>query len=657
LFLSAILFGAMEEVLNSLNEEQRKAVKYFDSPSLIVAGPGSGKTKVLTHKIAYLINELHIPAENILGITFTNKAANEIKERVGNLVSENIRVPWLGTFHSVCARILRRDGYSIGLSPNYAIYDTSDQKSLIRDLVKKLNSPRKLNPDAMLATISSAKSELVSSSEYEKHAYGFFQEQVAIIYPQYEKKLAENNAVDFDDLLVKTVELFKLAPEILCKYEDIFKYILIDEYQDTNHSQYMFSKLLADKHKRLYVVGDMSQAIYSFRGADFRNILNFKNDYPDARIFNLAQNYRSTKVILNAATNVIKNNSTHIPLELWTHNENGDLISLYEANDEKEEVLYIGFNILDKVTKRNTSQRNLSRNFSYRDFAILYRTNAQSRSVEEQFIKLGVPYRLVGGTRFYDRKEIKDALGFLRVVHNPKDTVSWERIINVPTRGIGKKAVEELKKAKWDLDLVEEKSKLPIKKFIEEKDSLPVIELLDMVLRKTGYVEYLDDGSEENLARLENLEELKSVASQFLTLGDFLENVSLVESLDAISKDADAVTLMTLHSAKGLEFKEVFIVGMEEGLFPHSRSLFNRDDLEEERRLCYVGITRAKEKLHLTYARRRLYLGAVNSNVVSRFVSEIPQELLLFSTNSGIQTILMDRCLEKYLDELEEERL
>ncbi|PJE52094.1 ATP-dependent DNA helicase PcrA [candidate division WWE3 bacterium CG10_big_fil_rev_8_21_14_0_10_39_14] len=629
----------MEDIFHSLNEEQKLAVKYFDGPSLIVAGPGSGKTRVLTHKMAYLIKNLNVSPQNILGITFTNKAANEIKERMHFLLENNARISWLGTFHSVCARILRRDGNAAGISPNYVIYDSSDQKVVIRSLIKKLNPSRKISPDAVSAMISGAKNELVSPSDYEKSAYGFFQEQVAKIYPQYQKQLEENNALDFDDLIVKTVELFRNYPNILNKYAELFKYILIDEYQDTNHSQYVFSKLLAKRHNQLCVVGDMSQSIYSFRGADFRNILNFKKDYPEAKIFNLTQNYRSTKVILDAATNLIKNNNTHIPLELWTQNSGGDLISLYEANDEKEEGLYIGFNILDKSSKQN---------FSFSDFAVLYRTNAQSRSVEEQFIKLGISYRLVGGTRFYDRKEIKDALSFLRILHNPRDTVSWERIINVPPRGIGKKALEELKSAKWDLDFVQSKSKLPLKELMADKKTLSVVELLSKVLQKAGYIDYLNDGSEENLARLENLEELKSVASQFLTLGDFLENAALMEALDETSKDSDAVTLMTLHSAKGLEFREVFIVGMEEGLFPHSRSLFKREDLEEERRLCYVGVTRAKEKLHLTYTRKRLYLGARASSILSRFIMEIPQDLLIYNTKSGMQTIRTSRGLEKY---------
>ncbi|OJI09048.1 ATP-dependent DNA helicase PcrA [candidate division WWE3 bacterium CG09_land_8_20_14_0_10_39_24] len=629
----------MEDIFHSLNEEQKLAVKYFDGPSLIVAGPGSGKTRVLTHKMAYLIKNLNVSPQNILGITFTNKAANEIKERMHFLLENNARISWLGTFHSVCARILRRDGNATGISPNYVIYDSSDQKVVIRSLIKKLNPSRKISPDAVSAMISGAKNELVSPSDYEKSAYGFFQEQVAKIYPQYQKQLEENNALDFDDLIVKTVELFRNYPNILNKYAELFKYILIDEYQDTNHSQYVFSKLLAKRYNQLCVVGDMSQSIYSFRGADFRNILNFKKDYPEAKIFNLTQNYRSTKVILDAATNLIKNNNTHIPLELWTKNSGGDLISLYEANDEKEEGLYIGFNILDKSSKQN---------FSFSDFAVLYRTNAQSRSVEEQFIKLGISYRLVGGTRFYDRKEIKDALSFLRILHNPRDTVSWERIINVPPRGIGKKALEELKSAKWDLDFVQSKSKLPLKELMADKKTLSVVELLSKVLQKAGYIDYLNDGSEENLARLENLEELKSVASQFLTLGDFLENAALMEALDETSKDSDAVTLMTLHSAKGLEFREVFIVGMEEGLFPHSRSLFKREDLEEERRLCYVGVTRAKEKLHLTYTRKRLYLGARASSILSRFIMEIPQDLLIYNTKSGMQTIRTSRGLEKY---------
>jgi len=642
-------------VLDSLNPQQKEAVKYFDGPSLIVAGPGSGKTRVLTHKIAYLIKERGVSPFEILGITFTNKAANEIKERVGNLMGASTRVPWLGTFHSMCARILRKEASLLGISPNYVIYDTDDQKSLIKHIAKDLDIPPRTNLSVALSSISSAKNELVTFEDYEKYAYGPFQKDVARIYREYQKRLHQSNALDFDDLIFKTIELFSLNEGLRDTYSRRFKYILIDEYQDTNHAQYVISKLLAKNHNNICAVGDMSQAIYSFRGADFRNILNFQRDYPAAKIFNLAQNYRSTKTIIDAAKNIIKHNDNHIDLDLWTQNDKGDLISLYEAEDEKEESLYIGFNIIDKVLKGSSS---------YKDFAVLYRTNAQSRSVEEQFIRLGIPYKLIGGIKFYSRKEIKDALSFLRVIQNPKDSVSWERIINTPPRGVGKKSVDDLSKSGWDLSLIEQKTRLPIKGLIRNKDAMPVVELLDKILDVSGYNEYLNDGTEEGLYRLENLKELKSVASQFLTLEDFLENVSLVEALDvpttnndrSISTDKDTVTLMTLHSAKGLEFKEVFIIGMEEGLLPHSKSLFAKEDIEEERRLCYVGITRAKEKIHLTYTRSRLYLGSMNSNIVSRFVSEIPGEYIRFNTKSGMQTIHMDKGLEKYLDNLEDSR-
>ncbi len=642
-------------VLDSLNPQQKEAVKYFDGPSLIVAGPGSGKTRVLTHKIAYLIKERGVSPFEILGITFTNKAANEIKERVGNLMGASTRVPWLGTFHGMCARILRKEASLLGISPNYVIYDTDDQKSLIKHIAKDLDIPPRTNLSVALSSISSAKNELVTFEDYEKYAYGPFQKDVARIYREYQKRLHQSNALDFDDLIFKTIELFSLNEGLRDTYSRRFKYILIDEYQDTNHAQYVISKLLAKNHNNICAVGDMSQAIYSFRGADFRNILNFQRDYPAAKIFNLAQNYRSTKTIIDAAKNIIKHNDNHIDLDLWTQNDKGDLISLYEAEDEKEESLYIGFNIIDKVLKGSSS---------YKDFAVLYRTNAQSRSVEEQFIRLGIPYKLIGGIKFYSRKEIKDALSFLRVIQNPKDSVSWERIINTPPRGVGKKSVDDLSKSGWDLSLIEQKTRLPIKGLIRNKDAMPVVELLDKILDVSGYNEYLNDGTEEGLYRLENLKELKSVASQFLTLEDFLENVSLVEALDvpttnndrSISTDKDTVTLMTLHSAKGLEFKEVFIIGMEEGLLPHSKSLFAKEDIEEERRLCYVGITRAKEKIHLTYTRSRLYLGSMNSNIVSRFVSEIPGEYIRFNTKSGMQTIHMDKGLEKYLDNLEDSR-
>lgn len=604
---------AHSEKLN-LNSEQEKAVKHEGGPALVVAGPGSGKTRVLTQRVSYLI-ESGIPESNILVVTFTNKAAKEIAERIRS------KMTWAGTFHSICSKILRREGHCIGIKPSFVIYDDNDQESLIKNIIKELNlNGQKINAGAVLGRISSAKNELIDENEYKNYAHGFFAQVVSKVYPKYQKKLNENNALDFDDLIMKTVELFQKEKSVLEKYQNQFLHILIDEYQDTNKAQYVFAKLLAEKNKNIFVVGDMSQAIYSFRGADFRNILNFEKDYKNAKIYNLSQNYRSTKNIIEAAGKIIKNNSSHIPLELWTKNNEGDKVLVYEAINELDEAFFVSNIIKERILKEG---------LDFSDFAVLYRTNAQSRTIEEAFIKEGIPYKLIGGQRFYGRKEIKDLVSYLRVIENPLDSVSWERIVNTPPRGIGKKGVEKFKEIKWDIKKISEVTKLPFEKWITEKENLTALEILEEVIEKSGYISWLNDGSEENLYRIENIKELKSVASMFLGLGEFLENIALIESsAKPNSFEADGVFLMTVHAAKGLEFNDVFIIGMEENLFPHSRSYMDISELEEERRLCYVALTRARQRLYLVHAKSRLYFGSTQSNIVSRFLLEIPENFI-----------------------------
>ncbi len=502
-----------------------------------------------------------------------------------------------------------------------------DQLSLVKSIIKDFGiDPKKFSPYSILSTISSCKSELVNSMDYESFAHGYFQKTVAKIYPEYQKRLRDNIALDFDDLIVETIKLFDASKDTLEKYQNLFKYILVDEYQDTNKAQYVLTKYLSDKHKNLFVVGDMSQAIYSFRGADFRNILNFQNDYTSTKVYHLEQNYRSTQNILDAATTLIKNNTTHIPLELWTENKKGEKITKYLGSSDKYEAMFVVDKILDLISK----------NCDYKDIAVLYRTNAQSRNMEEYLIKNNIPYKIVGGTRFYSRKEIKDIVSYLRVVHNPKDKVSWERIINIPPRGIGQKKVEELKKNKWDLDDIEEKTKLPIKNWLEQKDKLSTLEIMEVILRDTKYLEWMQEKKEENIERIENINELKTVAYQFVNLEEFLENVALIESSNKVDpENINAVTLMTVHAAKGLEFSFVFIVGMEEGLFPHANSMEDIGELEEERRLCYVALTRAKEKVYLTYTSSRMYFGNIQTNLPSRFLSEIPDSLVEYINEGG----------------------
>ncbi len=593
-----------KRLLNDLNSDQQEAVTHTDGPVLILAGAGSGKTRVLTYRVAYLIAEKHVAADHILMLTFTNKAANEMKERIKKIL-DTTSLPFAGTFHSLCVRILRIDGKEIGIPDDFVIYDESDQLDAIKEVMKALDiSAKNFNPGAVLHTISEAKNELISAVEYPQFARGYFQETVATIYIRYQKMLSESHALDFDDLLNKTVELFAKHKDVAAKYQEKYHYILIDEYQDTNKVQYVLSKQLSARYRNICVVGDASQSIYRWRGADFRNIVNFKQDYPDVAEFHLEQNYRSTQTILDAAHAVISKNTTHPILKLWTDKKGGERILLYEARNEHDEATFLITTILQA-------------NRPFADFAILYRTNAQSRVLEEAFLHAGIPYVLVGGTRFYERREIKDVLAYLRLIANPKDMVSFRR-------------VEKLGKGRLDKFLKFSQSVEGDTKLV----SLTTLELLDAVLTATNYLELYDANVEEEAYRLENIKELRSVATEFPVVKEFLETVALVEqeyqpkTQKARDASRDSVTLMTLHAAKGLEFPIVFIIGMEEGLFPHSRSLMDREEIEEERRLCYVGITRAKEKLYLTYANRRLFFGTRTQNMISRFVADIPQHIL-----------------------------
>lgn len=616
----------MASLTSPLNPEQRRAVEFITGPSLIVAGPGSGKTRVLTHKVAYLIKERGISPEEILAVTFTNKAAEEMRARVAKLLGNPVirgdklkspdylvtRLPnlWINTFHSTCAKILRQDGGAIQIPRSFTIYDENDQKDLIKVILKETGvQGGRFSPAAVRAAISGAKNELVNAEEYRALAEGYFQETVAEIFPRYQEELRKANALDFDDLLTKTVQLLKNHPRILASWRDRFRYVLIDEYQDTNRAQYIFVQMLSQNHQNLTVVGDMSQAIYSWRGADFRNILRFQKDYPQAKIFRLARNYRSTKKIISAAKALIEHNRNHLPLELWTQNEEGLPIVLYAAENELDEALYLSTQVAAMLSDGKVKR--------FSDFAVLYRTNAQSRVLEEAFIRAGIPYVLIGGTKFYARKEIKDVLAYLRLILNPNDKVSLRR--------------------------AEKTGKRRLQKFLqlagEEITSLHPIQILDKILKRTDYLAWLDDGTEEGQSRIENVKELRSVATSFGSLPEFLEHVALVEPSDRLTtrspnRSFDAISLMTLHAAKGLEFPAVFITGMEEGLLPHSRSAGSPDELEEERRLCYVGMTRTQRELHLCFARERLFFGTRSVNAPSRFLDEIGDKHLLYHLSS-----------------------
>lgn len=593
------------DFLKDLNQEQKRAVLQTEGPVIILAGAGSGKTRVLTHKVIYLIKEKRIDPFNILMVTFTNKAANEMKERVQRMGAS----PTIATFHSLCAKILRFEGKHIGLPSQFAIYDTQDQVDAIKEAMKRLDiSIKDYKPSSILASISQAKNELISESEYSKYARGYFQEKVARIYPIYQKILSENHALDFDDLLSKTVFLFENNSEILTKYQNRYKYILIDEYQDTNRAQYALTKKLAKRWNNICVVGDFSQSIYSWRGADFTNLNRFKDDFKNTKTFALSQNYRSTQKILDAASSVISKNTTHPVLKLWTENSGGEEVIIFEAQNEQRETEFI----IQRIEELRMIADNKKGEFKFSNIAVLYRTNAQSRVLEEIFLHNSIPYVLIGGTRFYERKEIKDVLSYLRNLDNKNDKISLKRI-----EKIGKRKMEKF---------------MEFQKSFDKNNELPTLEILDNVVKQTEYLKLYDDQDEEDRDRLENIKELRSVALKFSDLTNFLENVSLVEQEympdKGIGIKKDAVTLMTLHAAKGLEFPYVFMVGMEEGIFPHSRSLMDKHALEEERRLCYVGMTRARKRLFLSYARKRIFFGQRTSNVVSRFILELPEDVI-----------------------------
>ena len=604
------------KLLKSLNSDQKQAVLATEGPNLILAGAGSGKTRVLTYKVAYLILEKEIKPENILMVTFTNKAADEMKNRISSMLKKekgvkSVNLPSTCTFHSLCAKILRREGDHIGLSANYIIYDDQDSKDAIKQAMAGLDIDIKsINPSAVAATISQAKNELITATEYMQYARGFFQEEVARIFPVYQQILRDNSAVDFDDLLGLTVRLFQKEKEVAAKYQDRFHYILVDEYQDTNHAQYTLTKILAKKWRNLTVVGDASQSIYAWRGADFRNIINFKKDYPEAQIFHLEQNYRSTQTILNASYSIISKNQTHPILKLWTEKKSGQPVYIYGAENEHDEARFI----IDQTS-----------NFKYSDIAILYRTNAQSRVIEEALLHSGIPYTLVGGVRFYERKEIKDIISYLRLLVSPTDSVSIKRITK-----LGKRRMEKF------LSFTDNYHSK------KNKKEIPTLKIMDEMIKATGYLDRFNPKKEDDFSRLENIKELRSVASEFSNLTGFLENIALVEQkyfpdqLEHFAQQKDIVTLMTMHAAKGLEFNTIFMVGMEEGLFPHSMSLLDPQELEEERRLCYVGMTRAKTSLFLSFAKRRLYFGQRTKNLISRFVTELPEHLIAFTTDHGV---------------------
>lgn len=588
------------KLLLGLNDQQLQAVSYTNGPLLVLAGAGSGKTKVLTHRIAYFVQQNLIKPENALLLTFTNKAATEMKERIQNLIQGGS--PVSGTFHSFSAKLLRIDGFNIGIPQNFIIYDAQDQKDSIKQIMENFNiSTDQYNPASILNGISEAKNQMLSPEDYKNVVRGDWQEVTSKVYSEYERMLKEIGALDFDDLLIKTLKLLKEIPSVLSKWQSQLTHVFVDEWQDTNKIQYALTKLLVGKSENITAVGDASQSIYSWRGADYRNINYLVRDYPKIKIINLEQNYRSTQNILDAANVVISKNSNHPILKLWTEKSKGEKLKLYSARN--------GFDEADFVVGQIKKTKN------YSDIAVLYRTNAQSRSLEESFIHAGIPYTLVGGVKFYDRKEIKDVISFIRYLVNPKDIVSKKRI-----EKIGIRRFEKLETYRQEAPDITKST---------------TIDILDTVVLKTDYLTLFQKQTEENLARLENIKELRSVATEFPNINDFLENVALVEAQQDSDKHVakqkmikDAVTLMTLHSAKGLEFPTVFIVGMEEGLFPHSRSLMDSSQLEEERRLAYVGITRAKENLYLSYAGSRLYFGEKLSNPPSRFITDIPEHLL-----------------------------
>lgn len=637
----------MQDILKGLNDKQYEAVVNTEGPCLVIAGAGSGKTKVLTHKIAYLIGEKQVKPWNILAITFTNKAANEMKERIGNLVGDLAADIWMGTFHSICVRILRRFIDRIGFDSSFIIFDTSDQRTLVKTCIKSIGLDDKMFTDrSVLSEISNAKNEMLEPEQYTVRANGDFRkEKIALVYEMYQKRLKENNAIDFDDIINYTIKILMENPDVLEYYSDKFHYVLVDEYQDTNKAQFTLVTMLASKNGNITVVGDNDQGIYSFRGADISNILNFERDFPGTKIIKLEQNYRCTGNILKAANAVIKNNEVTYKKELWTENEVGNLPVVYSANNEYDEGTYIAQQI--EHLRREEY-------YKYSDFAILYRMNTQSRAIEEILRRESIPYKIIGGLKFYERKEIKDIISYLRLIQNPSDNLSLKRIINEPKRGIGKTSLDKIEELSNNTgipmyEIIKNAEQYGLNRVflnsrefvnvIEElrtkKDDMKISDLIKETLKKSGYTKALEnENTIEAENRIENLDEFLTVAIEFEDesadnkLSDFLEGITLSSDIDNMEETEENVTLMTLHSAKGLEFPVVFLVGMEEGIFPGYKSIGEPKELEEERRLCYVGITRAKEHLFLTCSKQRTIFGSTSCNQVSRFLREIPSDLL-----------------------------
>lgn len=644
------------DLLKGLNEKQQEVVLRVEGPVLVLAGAGSGKTKALTHRIAYLIGEKKVDPANIISITFTNKAAKEMSERVQKLLVElgaEKNMPTMGTFHSICARILREQASRLGYSSSFVIYDEEDSLKIIKNAIKKLNfSAEKNSPKGIKGYISNAKNELISEDDFTANLGGHKGEMVAEIYKIYQKELEKNDAMDFDDLLFNVVKIFQKFPEVLKSYQERWRYLLVDEYQDTNQAQYMFAKLLAMESKNICVVGDDWQSIYSWRGANFQNILNFETDWPQAKVIKLEQNYRCTKSILAAAQKVIERNADRSEKALWTENASGSPIAVYEARSESEE----GSFLCREILRLSGSGEKL------KDMAVFYRTNAQSRALEEQFLRFRIPYKIVGGVRFYERKEIKDVLAWLRVASGASDFVAFERSLLSPPSGIGAVSIGKIKEfcSENNLKISELysnfdaiKAVIPLRTInllseyltkigkIKSKAEHSLKDAIELTIKMSGIREHLDDGNFENADRLENLKELLSVAEEYenlkgkLSLADFLEEVALIADIDNYQEAEEAVTLMTLHNSKGLEYQTVFIVGLEENIFPHSRSQFDPSEMEEERRLFYVGLTRAMKNLYLVYSTQRLYFGAIQSNLPSRFLAEIPENLVAFMNCSS----------------------
>lgn len=621
--------------IDNLNDKQKEAVLYNDGPLLIIAGAGAGKTKTLTTKIAYLIEEKYATPYNVLAITFTNKAAKEMKDRLYAMLGDVAKKIQVSTFHSFGLKLLRENFELLGYDRNFVIMDSDDSLTVVKKIIKDLGyDPKVYNPKAIRNKISSCKNEMISAKAYERYAVSDYEQVIHKIYEKYEDKLYRNNSVDFDDLLLLPIKLFKENPDVLERYQDLYQYILIDEYQDTNQAQYILTKLISEKNRRITCVGDDSQSIYSFRGANYKNILNFEKDYPDAKTILLEQNYRSTSTILDAANQVIKNNSQRKDKKLWTDRGQGEKIKYYRAYNERDEAQYVIRKIKELV----------NRGTEYKDIAILYRTNAQSRVVEEEMLKENLPYRVIGSFYFYSRKEIKDLIAYLRLIHNSKDNISLLRVINTPKRGIGLKTIENLTSRADEegisiYDAISSGKELEFKNTIEKlkivAEDLTLTELIDKVLDASGMKKELEsEQSLESEVRLENLEEFKSITKAFeekeglISLEDFLLEISLISDVEEYKDDPNRISLMTVHSVKGLEFDNVFVIGMEEGIFPHMNSLMENMALEEERRLCYVAITRAKDNLHLVNARRRTLFGKEQVNPVSRFMSEINPGLL-----------------------------